>query len=236
MQLYDDDTVLAEAAAGFFAAGLRAQEPAVVIATRRHRELVTTALTALGIDVPTAVRRDRLVFLDVERVVREIVRPDGIDVDAFAAMLGPAFERGAREQRTVRAGGDLVATLWERGDVASAMRLEALGNELGAAHDSYLLCAYPRRLFADEGAAEAFERLAALHTGVLPCGDRSLADSAGAAPIAETLPRLRRRTLGPCAHCGEPVAHDEAYVRLYRRAWHLDCALEAEGMPEDARA
>jgi hypothetical protein len=38
----------------------------------------------------------------------------------------------------------------------------------------------------------------------------------------------RRRTLGTCAHCHKPVAHDEEYVRLYRRAWHLDCALASE--------
>jgi hypothetical protein len=39
--------------------------------------------------------------------------------------------------------------------------------------------------------------------------------------------RRRRRTLGLCAHCHEPVDVGDEYVRLYRRAWHLDCALAA---------
>jgi N-acetyl-anhydromuramyl-L-alanine amidase AmpD len=38
----------------------------------------------------------------------------------------------------------------------------------------------------------------------------------------------RRRTLGVCAHCRKPVDAEEQYVRLYRRAWHLDCALVSE--------
>lgn len=37
-----------------------------------------------------------------------------------------------------------------------------------------------------------------------------------------------RRTLGLCAHCGQPVEFGEEYVRLHRRAWHLNCALAAE--------
>lgn len=39
----------------------------------------------------------------------------------------------------------------------------------------------------------------------------------------------RRRTLGRCAHCGTPVEMGEEYVRLHRRAWHLECALGAQG-------
>ena len=48
-----------------------------------------------------------------------------------------------------------------------------------------------------------------------------------ALPSATDVKR-RRRTLGRCAHCGTPVDVRDEYVRLYRRAWHLDCALAAE--------
>ncbi len=37
----------------------------------------------------------------------------------------------------------------------------------------------------------------------------------------------RRRTLGLCAHCHRPVELHEEHVRLYRLAWHVDCALAA---------
>jgi len=40
--------------------------------------------------------------------------------------------------------------------------------------------------------------------------------------------RRPRRTLGLCAHCHKPVELHEEHVRLYRLAWHLDCALAAE--------
>lgn len=38
----------------------------------------------------------------------------------------------------------------------------------------------------------------------------------------------RRRTLGLCAHCQQPVDVTDEYIRLYRRAWHLECALASE--------
>jgi hypothetical protein len=44
-------------------------------------------------------------------------------------------------------------------------------------------------------------------------------------PVPQTRPR--RRTLGLCAHCRQPVDVGDDYVRLYRRAWHLECALAA---------
>ena len=39
--------------------------------------------------------------------------------------------------------------------------------------------------------------------------------------------RRRRRTLGLCAHCHEPVDIDSEHVRLYRLTWHVECALVA---------
>lgn len=53
---------------------------------------------------------------------------------------------------------------------------------------------------------------------------RIVRPTAGDAPVA-----ARRRTLGVCAHCRKAVDITDDYVRLYRRAWHLDCALIAEG-------
>lgn len=45
--------------------------------------------------------------------------------------------------------------------------------------------------------------------------------------VGDEPPHRSRRTLGRCAHCHQPVALSDDYVRLYRRAWHLDCALAA---------
>ena len=42
-----------------------------------------------------------------------------------------------------------------------------------------------------------------------------------------------RATLGPCAHCHEPIAIGDEHLRLYRLAWHLECALAAGGPGAD---
>jgi hypothetical protein len=40
------------------------------------------------------------------------------------------------------------------------------------------------------------------------------------------------RTLGRCAACNEPVTFAQEWIRLYRRAWHVQCALATkDGRP-----
>ncbi|MBA3328591.1 MAG: hypothetical protein H0T43_09860 [Solirubrobacterales bacterium] len=61
------------------------------------------------------------------------------------------------------------------------------------------------------------------NTSPIPSSDTRRAVAAVRAVRAR---RPRTRTLGVCAHCHEPVAFDDQYVRLHRRAWHLQCALD----------
>ena len=67
----------------------------------------------------------------------------------------------------------------------------------------------------------------------MPIGSPPLSEVLGAQRLvsgrvpAPSRPR-RRRTLGLCAHCHRPVEVGDEHLRLYRRAWHLQCALAAE--------
>ncbi len=66
----------------------------------------------------------------------------------------------------------------------------------------------------------------------MPIGSPSLDEIIGAQRFGPgrvpTPPRPRRRALGLCAHCHRPVDLRDEHVRLYRRAWHLQCALAAD--------
>lgn len=241
LRLYDEEEGLADSVGGYLAAGLLAGEGALVIVTGEHRQTLAATLTRRDIDVEYAVRADRLLMVDAAETLRTLMTPTGPDVGRCAVAVGSLLDRTGRGGRAVRFYGDMLALLWRDGDVTSAMALEQLGTGMAAERGCSLWCGYPRSLFAEPQAAADLERLSALHTRVLPPDDPEAGGAgrprhlAAVSPLrTQTAPPAarpagRRRSLGLCAHCGEPVAHDEAYVRLHRRAWHLECALESHG-------
>ena len=68
----------------------------------------------------------------------------------------------------MRGYGEMVALLWEDGNIPAALALEDLWNELAATHEFALLCAYPLSAFTDDATAAAFERVCDQHSTVIP--------------------------------------------------------------------
>src|SRR5688500_13309677 len=69
VQFYDGEEMLYDAVAHFLAAGLRADEPAVVIATDEHRSAFCFRLAALGVDVGAALRKGNLKLVDAREAL-----------------------------------------------------------------------------------------------------------------------------------------------------------------------
>lgn len=227
LALYDDEQDLAASVAGYLAEGMRAGEGAVVIVTPEHRQRLCDALTRCHVDVDYASRSGRLLALDAAETLQTFMTPTGPDIARCASTVGAALDRAAQGGRPIRYYGEMLGLLWDAGDVASAMRLEQLGNAMATQRDCSLLCGYSSALFAASGTAADFERLCELHTRVLPCDADADADiRPGHPPALRVVPR--QRYLGLCAGCREPVSHDEQFVRLHRQAWHLQCALESD--------
>jgi signal transduction histidine kinase len=86
----------------------------------------------------------------------------------FADTLGPMLERTAEGGREVCVYGEMVALLWEDGEVDAAVGLEDLWNDLAASHRFSLLCAYPVAAFAGAAHTAPFRRMCQQHTGVTP--------------------------------------------------------------------
>lgn len=67
----------------------------------------------------------------------------------------------------MRAFGEMVALLWERGDQAATVRLEHLWNDFCRMQTLLLLCAYPRRGFTRH-ASESITEFCAIYSKVIP--------------------------------------------------------------------
>ena len=151
VQFYQDDPELVSLVSGFLVAGLTAGEVSVVVATAAHRLAFEAAISEMGIDVGTAVESGSYVALDAEEVLSAISHHGRPDPVRFDDRIGILIDRASASGRSIRFFGEVVAILWDGGDLFGALSLEGLWNDLGARRAFSLYCAYP--LAAIAGAA-----------------------------------------------------------------------------------
>jgi anti-sigma regulatory factor (Ser/Thr protein kinase) len=124
VQFYEDDAELLEGAGAFLGDEDAAN---IVIATEAHR--------ALG-------EGPHVVWLDAAETLAGFTRDGRVDRASFFDSVGRIVHTAAATGRPVRAFGEMVALLWEAGDVAGAIELETLWNELQTQVSFSLYCAY----------------------------------------------------------------------------------------------
>jgi hypothetical protein len=103
--------------------------------------------------------------------------------------------------------GEMVALLWDLGEVADALLLESLWNEVAGERGLRVLCAYPAAIAADH--TDAFRDMCALHCHVVAPDDGEVA-----ADVPHRASRRFRATTGaPAAARAYVVATLERWGR-----------------------
>ena len=167
VKFYADEAELADTVRRHIVPAAQRGAAAVVIATAEHRRVFEAELTAAGIDPAAAVRDGTLLLLDAVTTMDQFISDSGIDAERFRRVVGGAIERASRSGRPVIAFGEMVAVLWEAGNLVTAIALEELWNELAEELEFGLLCGYPASTVADDDHAEALAELCRLHSAVL---------------------------------------------------------------------
>ena len=167
VQFYECDADLVERAGSYLGDTEATGALAIVIATEDHRRAFEGHLLAAGIDVAAARDEGTLVLLDAASTLARFMGPDGVDRDAFFEVIGGVVGDAVATGRPVRAFGEMVALLWEAGDVLGAIDLETLWNELGTQLPFSLYCAYRSESVAGHEHADALERMCHLHSAVV---------------------------------------------------------------------
>jgi hypothetical protein len=167
VQFYDDDAELVAAVAPYLGAALNGGEAAVVIASGAHRRMLQSGLAAAGVDVCAASADGSLLSLDAAATMRAFVADGQIDRAEFNDVVGSLIRRATASGRRVRAYGEMVALLWEEGNVLGAIDLEQAWNELATELTFDLFCAYPSASIAAAHQAEAFHHVCGLHSAVV---------------------------------------------------------------------
>ncbi len=166
VQLYAREADLVAAVVTYLAGALAAEEVAIVIATDAHLRAFEDALEVGGIALAEARADGRLVVLDAAATMDAVVIDGRVDRGAFHDVIGGLVRRASRSGRTIRAYGEIVALLWDAGNVSAAIELEGLWNELARELPFSLFCAYPAASVSGPEHAHALHEMCGLHSSV----------------------------------------------------------------------
>lgn len=161
---YESDEFLVESVVDFLAPAIGDGRPTLAVATREHLDAIEDGLRARGLE-PSA---PGFVGLDAQETLRRCSIDGRIDGAAFAETIGALMDAASGGVGTVRVFGEMVALLWEQGDIAGAVALEDMWNELATSRAFVLSCAYPMRSFEREEDAASFQEVCSKHSAVTP--------------------------------------------------------------------
>ncbi len=141
---------------------------AVIVATPAHRQAFEASLAAAGADVTGARERGELILLDAADTLRRIAgKPGRIDPARFDTEIGSMIRQAAAVRRPVRVYGEMVALLWDAGQVLAALELETRWNGLGREVPFSLYCAYRHESVASGDRRGVVDEVCRLHAGVI---------------------------------------------------------------------
>lgn len=162
-QFYSTEAELVDAIADHALDGWRGA--AVLVVTPDHRRAIEDKLAeidAAGRPRPTA---DALLILDAEATLHRFSDGERIDALLFDDVIGGVLRGCARRGQPIRVYGEMVAVLWDAGNVTGALELEQLWNDLGSTMSFSLLCGYPTH--ASLAGEDAIRRVCDAHSAVV---------------------------------------------------------------------
>ena len=136
VQFYKSAQSSAATVARFLSNGIRADEPALVVATATHASALLIALQKAGHNVDDLKKAGALQVFDARKMLSLFMvggRPDPL---MFASNFGDIIDRASigRGPNRVRVYGEMVDLLWQDDNPDGAIRLEVLWNQLGSAY------------------------------------------------------------------------------------------------------
>jgi hypothetical protein len=185
VQVYTELDELAISVGRFLDAGFRADEPAVVIATSGHWETFRAEIERRGWSVDELQAQGLLICRDAEEILGSFMDGDLPSAARFEAAVGGLIDDVSSRfpEKTIRAFGEMVDVLFQRGRESAAIALEELWNRLLETRRCALLCGYELDVFDLDMQTSALPEIVRTHTHPRPVADTARL----AAAVHETL-------------------------------------------------
>ena len=163
---YRHDRDLTEIAAEYLLGALRDGGAAIVVGTWEHRLALGRHLVRAGVDLAAARSAGTYFDLDAGDTIEAFVADARADPASFWAAITPVIRRAAQAGQPVRIFGEMVAVLWDNGQLGTAIEVEAMWNELSAQFPFSLLCAYPVASVTGAGQFDLLAEVCRAHSAV----------------------------------------------------------------------
>jgi anti-sigma regulatory factor (Ser/Thr protein kinase) len=187
-KFYDDADELVAAVSPRLSAALHDGAAVIAIVGAEHAGALRDALAREGVDVDAALAEGRLAWLDAAETLAAMTADGAVAPERFATVVGGVVRRAATGGRPVVAFGEMVALLWDAGDVLGAVALEQLWEGLRTEIDFELICGYRASGIADPGHAGALRQVCEAHTVVVPASSGAPVTPLPAAVLDAQLP------------------------------------------------
>ncbi|MEP6648698.1 MAG: MEDS domain-containing protein [Lapillicoccus sp.] len=205
---YDRAAHAVDHVADYVGEGLSRGEGVVAVLTPPHASALEVELRSRGHNLDGARAEGRFVVLDAADALQTFLVGGIPDGELLADGVGGLIAELGVDGRPVRGAGEMVAVLWDEGNVAGALALESAWNELADALGFSLLCPYPASVL-EAGHLTQVGQLCSLHSDVVPpeayaSGPDGVDGPSGAAtgvfvPTPEAVGATRRLVAGAIA-------------------------------------
>jgi hypothetical protein len=170
VQLYAHADEFVASIAAYIADGFAAGAPAAVILTPETRARVSRRLRETGVDVDALEASGLLTFADADATLSSFV-VDGLpSAERFEHVVGGLLDEIAdrHPEQRIRAVGEMVELLVDRGQPDAAISLEELWNSLAWSRDFWLFCGYSSSRFDGGAQADVLAEIVRTHSHVVP--------------------------------------------------------------------
>jgi len=187
VQLYQEESDLADALTRFAAAGLALGEGVVVIGSTPRWVALTERLRAGGVDTHNAMLRGQLRLFGARVILSSCMSHGVPDRLAFNEAIGGVLGLMRMRYPVVRVFAELTDLLWAEGRRNAAQAIERFWNKLAESQSFSLLCACPLDSLDGRAYEGALQSVCALHTHLVPASDCNAFNEAVNSAIREVL-------------------------------------------------
>jgi hypothetical protein len=149
VQIYENDQVFIDLLAGYTSGGIRNGDSVIVIASAAHIRALNENLKLQGFDPFYLTVKEQYIPLDAEETLSRFMVNGWPDENLFNHTVGEVLAKARRNNRQVRAFGEMVALLWAKGQTGATVQLEHLWNNFREKSPFGLFCAYPKSGFTE---------------------------------------------------------------------------------------
>ena len=166
VQVYENEKIFLDTLEGFTGTGFLAKDSVVIIATSTHLDALNARLRSQGFDLSALIESDQYIPINAEYLLSIFLIDDWIDEDILNGFITDLVSRAKKRNGKVRAFGEMVAILWEKGYRGATVQLENLWNQLHGEDQFTLFCAYPKIGFS-QSANDSMDIICKQHAKVI---------------------------------------------------------------------